>query len=477
MGVCVTNTKKKPHEVPALTKAEKGTTIVLTKDMKSTDITNRLKKQLTDSKDKNENLFLHFETRKVEDDYDFIKQISDDKNYTIWKVQHKQTRFFRILNLIKGMSRNLYKESDILTKLDCPYIIKIYDSYNSENGLYYLTEYCKHGHLLKQVMRRETPLSERKVAFIMFQILSAVSSCHSYRIIHRNLLLENILIHDKDHNGDYYIKLSNFKTARLHNNQTKMIKKVKGGLYYIAPEVLEKSYNEKCDIWSCGVIMYSLLSGKFPFEGKSEEAIMEKIKKGKFDILDRKWEKISFDAKDLINELLNFDFKKRITAKNALKHKWFENFKIKHLLTNLPNEKITQLINNLENINSQQIQLDIASYIIHNYSHLNIVKEAIKLFQIIDEDNDGKLSKQEVYHGLKVLTSKENLDEKVNEIFSKHDVKTGYIRCEEFIRACADKTFLFKENRLEFALMFVRRRYYDNYTLEDLKKLLNLETE
>jgi len=95
-----------------------------------------------------------------------------------------------------------------------------------------------------------------------------------------------------------------------------------GTPYYIAPEVLNKSYNEKCDIWSCGVILYIILSGQPPFNGQSDQDIMKKVKIGKFSFTDPIWATMSDKAKDLITKLLTYDTTQRPSASDALQHPW-----------------------------------------------------------------------------------------------------------------------------------------------------------
>lgn len=95
-----------------------------------------------------------------------------------------------------------------------------------------------------------------------------------------------------------------------------------GTPYYIAPEVLNKKYNEKCDIWSCGVIVYILLSGMPPFNGQSDQEIMKKVRVGKFSFSDPCWSNVSDKAKDLITKLLTYDVDQRPTAEQALQHPW-----------------------------------------------------------------------------------------------------------------------------------------------------------
>lgn len=98
-------------------------------------------------------------------------------------------------------------------------------------------------------------------------MLSAVSYCHSKKIVHRDLKPENLLL--ESNRPDSEIKVIDFGTSRFYDPSRKMNSKF-GTPYYIAPEVLKKSYTEKCDVWSCGVILYILLSGFPPFNGPDD---------------------------------------------------------------------------------------------------------------------------------------------------------------------------------------------------------------
>ena len=95
-----------------------------------------------------------------------------------------------------------------------------------------------------------------------------------------------------------------------------------GTPYYIAPEVLNKNYGSKCDIWSCGVICYILLSGMPPFNGQSDQEIMKKVRAGSFSFEDKVWNNISDNCKDFITKLLTYKQDERPSAQEALAHSW-----------------------------------------------------------------------------------------------------------------------------------------------------------
>lgn len=97
----------------------------------------------------------------------------------------------------------------------------------------------------------------------------------------------------------------------------------------MAPEILDQNYNEECDNWSIGVLLYFILGGRFPFEGNSHAEIIEKIKKGAYNPMEGFcWDKISVMGKDLVRKLLVKDVNKRINSADAMNHPWFSQFNL-----------------------------------------------------------------------------------------------------------------------------------------------------
>jgi calcium-dependent protein kinase len=107
--------------------------------------------------------------------------------------------------------------------------------------------------------------------------------------------------------------------------QKKMSQKF-GTPYYIAPEVLKKSYTEKCDLWSVGVIMYILLCGYPPFNGSRDEQIIKAVLAGKYSLDEPEWADVSAEAKDLVAKLLTYNPDERPSASEALKHPWITKY-------------------------------------------------------------------------------------------------------------------------------------------------------
>ena len=122
---------------------------------------------------------------------------------------------------------------------------------------------------------------------------------------------------------NFELKLIDFGCSKIFTQYRRTFEDTIGTLVYCSPEVLKNNYNQKCDIWSCGVIMYILLCGRYPFYGSTEEEITRKILIGNFNFDDKHFDNVSENAKDLIRKCLIHDKNKRITVKEAIKHEFF----------------------------------------------------------------------------------------------------------------------------------------------------------
>ena len=400
---------------------------------------------------------------------------------TVFLVKHMQLQRYFAMKVIRKKVKDLQHEEtlmneiNILRKLDHPNIVKITDFYNLKYEYNIVTEYCKEGELFDEI-KKNAPFSEALAGWYMKQIIQAVSYVHSNNIIHRDLKPENILISKKSKNDYHQIKIIDFGTATVFNKEKREHALI-GSAYYIAPEVLSKNYTEKCDLWSCGVIMYILLTGRPPFNGKTEEEIMSKIKLGQFDLDKYPCGVISKEAKDLIKKLLEIKPNLRISAEEALKHNWFniKEVKIYEENFNIKQKSLVKLVNNLTKYKTDNIlRCTVIAYLVHNSTHLNQAHEAIKLFNKIDKNGDGKITKEELFSGFQELQKKseEELKNEVEKIFCNIDMdQNGYIEYEEFIRAAIDKEYFLNDKFLRFAFNYFDRDHNGNITFDEIKNL------
>ena len=400
---------------------------------------------------------------------------------TVYLVKHLQLQRYFAMKVIKKKTKSpteeesLMNEINILRKLDHPNILKITDFYNLKNEYNIITEYCQEGELFDEI-KANAPFSEALTAWYMRQILQAVCYCHGCHIVHRDLKPENILIVKRAKNGFHHIKIIDFGTAKVFNKEKREHALI-GSAYYIAPEVISRNYTEKCDIWSCGIIMYILLTGRPPFNGQTEDEIMKKIKIGIFEMTKYPWGIISQEAKDLINDLLQVKLNKRITAEEALQHKWFSSKNVKQMEHNniIKPKNLSKLLNNLTKYKSDNIlRCAVIAYLVHNSTQLNQAHEAIKLFNKIDKNGDGKITREELFSGFQELRKKtdEELKQEVETVFTNIDTDhNGYIEYEEFIRAAIDKEYFLNEKFLRFAFNYFDRDHNGNITYEEIKNL------
>ena len=251
----------------------------------------------------------------------------------VWLVKHKDLRKNFAMKLIKKRKnkpeeeKEILNEIQILKNLDHPKILKIIDFFSTSNLYYIITEYCPDGELFNEIIK-VGKFDEGQSAFIMNQIFKAITYCHSQNIIHRDLKPENIMITDRERNGCLQVKIIDFGTAKISEKGQSENRYV-GSSYYMAPEVMKRKYNEKCDLWSCGVIMYILLSGRPPFDGNDDDEILQNVKIGEYDLKSYPFPTLSEESKDLIKKLLTYDPNKRISASEALEHPWFKTAEFK----------------------------------------------------------------------------------------------------------------------------------------------------
>lgn len=157
----------------------------------------------------------------------------------------------------------------------------------------------------------------------MHQLMSAVKYAHNLNIVHRDIKAENILL-DLMPGDRFIVKLIDWGFSCLIDPQRiRKLHRSCGTLIYIAPEVLNQDYDEKADIWSCGIVLYILLSGSPPFEGKYKD-IISGVKKGQYNFKYQVWQDISEEAKDLVRKMLSINPEKRPAAREVLDFPWFQ---------------------------------------------------------------------------------------------------------------------------------------------------------
>jgi calcium-dependent protein kinase len=420
--------------------------------------------------------------------YEEINLLGEGSFGKVFKVSHKLSKVIRAMKVINKKDAligneseaALIKEINILKSLDHPNILKVYEYYNNKRRLYIITELCTGGELFDKISN-EKCFNEKIASHVMRQLLSAVQYCHANGIIHRDLKPENILIESvEEYSKEFFtIKVIDFGTSdKLAKN--KMMDKQIGTPFYIAPEVLNNSYNEKCDIWSCGVIMYILLCGVPPFFGNTDDEIYRAVKDGKYTMDGPEWAEISREAKDLIKVMLRKDISKRVSAEEALNHTWFKKMrectKDKFVISK---ERLNQVANNLKNFKANmKLQQATLAYIVHNLCEKEDTKEMRDVFLKFDLNGDGRLTREELLKGLSnVMTPNEALAE-VNRMMQIIDVDgNGYIEYEEFLRATMNRKKLLTDDNLRIVFDKFDKDKSGKISPEELKGVFGEENK
>jgi len=395
------------------------------------------------------NIFVSLKKGLITDYYKVGKTLGEGAYGKVYQVQHRTTGLIRAMKAIKKKSvlkdeqEKLFSEVSILRDLDHPNIVKLYELYQDEGYYYLITEFCTGGEFFDRIQAMHS-FSEKIAADYMKQILSAVVYCHDKSIVHRDLKPENLLLDSKS--LDARLKVIDFGTSKKFTAGTKMNQKF-GTAYYIAPEVLNKDYDERCDVWSCGVILYILLCGYPPFGGANDREILNKVKIGKYRFDEDDWGKISYDAKNLIRKMLTFNPADRISAREALNDKWIQNN-----TSSIPINQKT--LKNLADFSSRnKLKQAILTFIVTQMTSQAEKDELQKTFQSLDKDSNGVLTKDELIEGYKkVFSDKGNPEIEVIRIIEEVDINnSGQIDFTEFIIAAMNREKLLNQTKLEQA--------------------------
>ena len=371
--------------------------------------------------------------------YTFIKELGHGSYSHVYRCQSNATgNVYAVKQFDKKYIKDekmIKTEIKLLKAMDHPNIIKLYDTYEDKDYLYLLMEECNGGelfHRLAENAKNHKMYTEKDAASIMKQILQAVNYLHSHGVCHRDLKPENILFSSMEAKSQ--LKVIDFGLSKVLNEIDEVMKGEVGTLYYMAPEVIEGKYNEKCDVWSCGVILYIILTGHPPFFSKNEEKLKQKICSMKYNIDLPVFSKISQDAKDLLKSIL-VKANKRPTISEVLESPW-----IKGNAPRASNETLNVDWGHVKKYtNLNLVQKSIINFRAFHMNS-NEARQYIEMFKMIDKNNDGVLTIDEIEQGIKHCKLDVNMNNKeIVQLFKELDIdQNGLINYTEFLSALMD---------------------------------------
>lgn len=328
-----------------------------------------------------------------------------------------------------------------------------------------MMELCTGGELFDRIVD-EAPagFDELKAATYIRQILAALCYLHKQNFAHRDVKPENFLLSSRA--PDASLKIIDFGLAYHFESGSKMSTK-SGTAYYVAPEVLKGSYNERCDIWSAGVISFILLCGYPPFSGDADADILKKVREGAFEFRSPEWDPISQGAKNLVTQMLTVDPNLRPPAQTLLGSPWL---KFKGTPAAAPIAK--DFVSRLQGFRTHAKLKKVALTAVAQQLPDDDIEALQKMFKSLDKNGDGTLSPEEIregltQQGLKVPTAFEDILKSIDCNGS------GALDYTEFVAATIDKKLYMQRDVCWAAFRIFDLDGDGKITREELGKVLS----
>ena len=354
-------------------------------------------------------------------------------------------------------------QSEISTMLECdhPNIVKLFEIFEDKQNLYLVMEQCPGGELFDYIIQN-SKVPENEASCLFKQIMMAVHYMHSKRIVHRDLKPENLMF-----SGPGVLKLIDFGIAKILQDDEEMTTRA-GTVsdkqpFYMSPDILKGSYGIETDVWSAGVILYTMLCGYPPFFGNTDPEIYKKVLAGNFSFRGAEWKNVSNSAKDLIRNMLIVNTDMRYNAKQVLEHPW---------LADSSPAPCLQISQNQIEFYSQSTSLArtiLLSIVVH--SDDTFLNDAKQMFLSLDTEGSGSLNKDSVALSLTLkLPAQSSAIKKFVESLDLN--QNGTIDYSEFLAGFVDPVHILTLAKLQESFTLFDRNKNGKVSADDLQKLL-----
>ncbi|KAL8119575.1 calcium-dependent protein kinase-like [Apium graveolens] len=344
-----------------------------------------------------------------------------------------------------------------------PNIVEFKGVYEDLKSVHLVMELCAGGELFDRIIA-QGHYSERAAATICRQIVNVVHVCHFMGIMHRDLKPENFLLDSQGEGA--MIKATDFGLS-VFIEEGKVYRDIVGSAYYVAPEVLKRSYGKEIDIWSAGVILYILLCGVPPFWAENEKGIFDAIQEGEIDFDCEPWPSISKSAKDLVRRMLTRDPRKRITSAQVLEHPWMREG---GEASDRPID--SAVLSRMKQFRAMNKLKKLALKVIAESLSEEDIKGLNVMFTNMDTDKSGTITYEELKSGLARLGSKLSEIE-VKQLMEAADVDgNGTIDYIEFITATMHRHKLEKDEHLYKAFQYFDKDNSGFITRDELESAM-----
>jgi len=393
--------------------------------------------------------FLKKNQKRFKDVYEVGKRLGEGSFGAVYEVAHRTERSVhgRRVRVCKVISKSradevgtphaqVREEFAVLKRLDHPHVVRIFEEFEDEQYFYLVMEPCRGGDLQEAVKQPGTQnplLWERWVAKVLQHMLSAVAYCHSKGIIHKDLKPENVMMSSARGAPiqDTHVVVVDFGLAEMFSNPTERGKQVAGTPPFMAPQVWAGNYSKSCDIWSCGVILFYMLSGHYPFMAGRLEDFPRAV------ALEPNWQLIGgagAEAQHICWRMLCKSEEGRPSAPELLKDRWFAS----HGFGGPEGTKLLESgqFRGLLQVKERSDFEKFVSRLVATQLDAGHQKKINEAFRTFDADRDGTLSYDELQRGLVMLGAK---PEDAKQVVDELDVgKTGRISYTEFLAGVMD---------------------------------------
>ncbi|NXN97630.1 KS6A2 kinase, partial [Rhinopomastus cyanomelas] len=271
---------------------------------------------------------LHGNNIHFTDGYEIREDIGAGSYSVCKRCVHRATEAEFAVKIIDKSKRDPSEEIEILLRYgQHPNIITLKDVYDDGKFVYLVTELMRGGELLDRILRQKC-FSEREASAVLCTIAKTVDYLHSQGVVHRDLKPSNILYMDESGDADA-IRICDFGFAKQLRAENGLLMTPCYTANFVAPEVLKRQgYDAACDVWSLGILLYTMLAGFTPFANGPDdtpEEILARIGSGKYALAGGNWDSVSDTAKDIVSKMLHVDPHQRLTAAQVLRHPWIVN--------------------------------------------------------------------------------------------------------------------------------------------------------
>lgn len=415
---------------------------------------------------------------KLEDNYDILEELGSGSFGVVNKARDVRTKCVSMATFVavktipkKKISdpKTVKDEFNVLRQLDHAHICKAYECYEDRRNIYLVMDICSGGTLLESlcVLQR---FPETDAANIMRQTLSALSYLHQANFIFRDLKTENIMFARPVTEGEVgNVKLIDFGLCCPFRPGAK-ITRAAGTPYSVAPELVTApvSYDQRCDSWSAGVVMFIILSGQYPFNGKTKEELLHRIRKEPVSFKSPRWKKITKDCKTILVELLRKKPENRFSVADALEHPWLQaDYK-------LPDRAIMEVVvATMVEFQSLNMLQKAAMTALAWRACDEDTKHLRQIFEYLDRDGNGHVTMPELRGAFEVANVK--LPESLN-IGAVGTDGNDTIEYTEFLAAALNKNRILKESVVWEAFKIFDADGSGSVTKAELCKLLTGRT-